>query len=348
MTGRRARLAGAAVHLPPTWRSSTETEHKITHLCDSAAVPAPGFLLKTTGVHGVHVMNDDQDTSDLAVLAGTQALADAVLDPDDIDLLIFAAASQDLSEPATAHIVAAKMGLTCPVFDIKNACTSVLNAIEVAAAFITSGSYRTILITSGECPSRVVRWTIPTKESLARALASFTLSDGGAALILTAGPDGPQDPGVLRTVFHAHSTAWPLATIGGGSRWPREGSSLDDDERYPQVDGPALHAAASCLAESAAAATFSDRGLTSADWSAFAMVGVHQINDFFHRELAAAFAIPPGLIVSTVAQHGNLGAATLPLQLVRARARGQARPGGLVALIGVGSGMSLGYVVLRL
>ncbi|MFF7730862.1 hypothetical protein [Streptomyces sp. NPDC008001] len=115
MTGHRARLVGAAVHLPPRWRSSAETERKISYRLDPADVPDPGFLLETTGVHGVHVMEDDQNASDLAALAAHQALADAALTPADIDLMIFAAAGQDVAEPATAHIVAAAMGLTCPV-----------------------------------------------------------------------------------------------------------------------------------------------------------------------------------------------------------------------------------------
>ncbi|MFF7730863.1 3-oxoacyl-ACP synthase III family protein [Streptomyces sp. NPDC008001] len=238
------------------------------------------------------------------------------------------------------------------MFDIKNACNSVLNAIEAATALITAGMYRTILITCGECSSRVVRWTIPTRRHLTRSLAGFTFSDAGAALILTASTDGPDDPGVLHTAFWADSAQWPLATVGGGSRWPREDSSLDDDERYAQIDGAALFAASRRLAESAIdplpLTPEYGRLPTEEGWRSFALVGLHQINAFYHRAAIAAFGIPPELTIATVAEHGNLGAATLPLQLVRGRARGLVRPGDLVALIGMGSGLSLGIVVLKL
>ena len=69
--------------------------------------------------------------------------------PGDIDLLMFASASQDLIEPATSHIVSAKLGLSAPVFDVKNACNSVINALQVADALIRAGSHRRILVVSG-------------------------------------------------------------------------------------------------------------------------------------------------------------------------------------------------------
>ncbi len=77
-----------------------------------------------TGIRTRHVMRDDEQASDLAVAAARRVLAEPATEPAGLDLLIFGSASQDLIEPATAHIVAAKLGATCPVFDVKNACTA--------------------------------------------------------------------------------------------------------------------------------------------------------------------------------------------------------------------------------
>ena len=100
--------------------------------------------------------------------------------------MLFASASQDLVEPATSHIVAAKLGLERPVMDVKNACNSVVNAMQVADALIRSGQYRRVLIASGEGPSVAVRWELRDHDEFIRSFPGYTMSDGGAALVLEA------------------------------------------------------------------------------------------------------------------------------------------------------------------
>lgn len=97
-------------------------------------------------------------------------------------------------EPATSHIVAAKLGASYPVFDVKNACDSVLNAMEEAAAFIATGRYRTVLIACGEAGSPATRWHGPDHEALIRAVPGYPVSDAGAALVLTTGPADQDAP----------------------------------------------------------------------------------------------------------------------------------------------------------
>ncbi|MCG7754874.1 3-oxoacyl-ACP synthase, partial [Flavihumibacter cheonanensis] len=92
-----------------------------------------------------------QASSDLAAQAGIQALADAGLQPEDIDLLIFAAATHDINEPATANLVQVKTACRhAHVLDIKNACNSFLNALDIAASLVQTGRARRVLIASGE------------------------------------------------------------------------------------------------------------------------------------------------------------------------------------------------------
>ncbi|MFI0743007.1 3-oxoacyl-ACP synthase III family protein [Streptomyces sp. NPDC021100] len=203
----RARLLATAVHLPASYRVMDETRDRIAR-SGSAYVPPPGLLEDLTGVQGVHEKGEGEQASDLAAIAARKALSTAGAGIDEVDLLLFASCSQDLIEPATAHITAAKLGATCPAFDVKNACNSVLNGIETAAAFIETGRYRTVLIASGEAPTLATRWDVPDHEAFLRAMPGYTLSDAGAALLLTATPATDTGPGVLATVFGADSTAW--------------------------------------------------------------------------------------------------------------------------------------------
>jgi len=138
-----------AAYLPDQTLSSAEVERRI-----EGYAPPPGTPERLTGIRFRHVARPGEQASDLAVMAARE------LDLDGIDLLIFASASQDMIEPATAHIVAAKLGLSCPVFDVKNACNSMLNGIQVAEALILTGAHRRVLVCTGEVPSRAVRWRI--------------------------------------------------------------------------------------------------------------------------------------------------------------------------------------------
>ena len=144
-----AELRSVGLYLPPQRRTSLELESLI-----AAASPTVrfrrGLIASRTGIRERRVAADHEQCSDLAVSAARVALRDAGVGLDEVDLLIFAAASQDLIEPATAHIVQHKLGTSCAVFDIKNACNSFLNGIQVASSMIASGASTTALVVTGE------------------------------------------------------------------------------------------------------------------------------------------------------------------------------------------------------
>nr|WP_168514528.1 hypothetical protein [Streptomyces sp. S1D4-11]QIZ00181.1 hypothetical protein HEP87_48055 [Streptomyces sp. S1D4-11] len=133
-----SRIAQVAVHVPTGRGTSGAIEDRLRRHSTGVRVPS-GLLRRLYGLQERVVADDGDLPSDLASQAVLQALRQAALEPGDIDLLLFAAVSTDVQEPANAHIVAAKTGLSCPVFDISNACNSVLKAREVADAFIRCG-----------------------------------------------------------------------------------------------------------------------------------------------------------------------------------------------------------------
>lgn len=212
----RARITAAAAHLPDRTVSSAEVEARVAAESDGYR-PHPTIVERMTGIRARHVMRDDEQASDLAVAAARRVLADRAVEPAGLDLLVFGSASQDLVEPATAHIVAAKLGATCPVFDVKNACNSFLNGLQTADALIRTGQHERVLVCTGESPSRAIRWKVRDRAQFVDAFAGYTLSDGGAAMLVEAAPDG----GIFYRDFAAVSGAWRVGTLPGAARCTR-------------------------------------------------------------------------------------------------------------------------------
>jgi 3-oxoacyl-[acyl-carrier-protein] synthase III len=321
----KARIAGVATYLPDRRLGSDEVERRI-----EGYVPHTGILERLTGIRWRHVAADDQQASDLAVEAVRR------LDPaqlDGVDLLIFASASQDMVEPATAHIVSAKLGLSCPVFDVKNACNSVLNAMQVAEALIRTGAHRKVLVCTGEMPSRAVRWRIRDRAQFVDSFAGYTLSDSGAAVVMTADPGR----GVFYREFAADSTAWAIGTLpGGGTMHPR-----DPEYGYFRGDGRRLKEAFELAGPDIFLNALKRTGLT---WEDFAVVAVHQVAMPYLRVLVRLLDIPEDRLVVTLPEYGNCASATLPLQLSLAGWS----PGDKVALLGLGGGISLGVMLAEM
>ncbi|MFF7886672.1 hypothetical protein ACH40F_35560 [Streptomyces sp. NPDC020794] len=140
-------LRTMAVHVPTGRGTSGAIEDRLRRHSTGVRVPS-GLLRRLYGLRERVVADDGDLPSDLASQAVLQALRQAALEPGDVDLLLFAAVSADVQEPANAHIVAAKTGLSCPVFGVSHACNRVLNALEVADAFIRCGR-----MTQWHCPA---------------------------------------------------------------------------------------------------------------------------------------------------------------------------------------------------
>lgn len=316
--------------------SSRDVEERIG--LDSAGfAPRDGIIEAMTGIRHRHVAGDDVQASDLAVAAAGKLLADVGVPIRDVDLLIFASASQDMVEPATAHIVAAKLGADCPVFDVKNACNSVLNAMQTAEALIATGQYRRVLIATGETPSRAIRWRVTDFAQFAEAFPGYTLSDAGAAILMERAERG----GVFHRSFVADSRHWDVGTLpAGGSVHPR-----DPDATYFRMDGGRLKKAFQGLGREPLDTALAEHGLA---WQDFAVICVHQVAMPYLKTFVADSGVPEDRLVITLPEFGNLASATLPFQLATAWQRGRVGPGDRVALIGLAGGVSLGVLFVEL
>ena len=335
-----SRISGLGIHLPERVRITAETERVLRERNPSLRPPT-GLIRRMTGVRSVHVKPDDWQASDLAVAAAREALAES---PGPIDLVLFASASQDLVEPATAHIVAAKLGLDAPVMDVKNACNSVVNGMQVADALIRSGQHRRVLVASGEGPSVAVRWELRDHAEFLASFPGYTMSDGGAALVLEAvhAADGMRTdgPGIVASRFVAASRHWAIGTLpGGGTMRPH-----DPDAGYFDMDGHKLQRAFLELGPEPVLGFLADERV---GWDDIDLVAIHQVASPYLPPIFERLGVPADRTLVTVEEHGNLASATLPLQLHAARERGMLRPGSLALLIGLAGGISLGLMLVR-
>ncbi|MFV2176074.1 3-oxoacyl-ACP synthase III family protein [Actinomadura sp. LOL_016] len=339
-----SRLAGVAVHLPETTMTTGELEDAVEARSPGVRIPR-GVLERASGVRRRHVAAPHELPSDLAVTASLEVLDDAGARPADLDLIVYAGVLGDTIEPATAHVVAAKLGASCPVFDVRNACNGFVNAIEVADAFIARGTHRRILIACGELLSAGTPWRVGSADEFFAAGPHYTFSDAGAAMLVeaasTAG-DGPA-PGVLATRFAAESASWPLAAVHV------TGLSSDPDGAPPGVgrfdyDFLRFAAAFNDLDLEVLHKPLVEAGLR---WDDFAAVCVHQAALPYLWAFCDRAGIPHDRTVVTIAEHGNVASASLPLQLAEAVRTGMVRRGDLVALVGLASGISAGIVIAR-
>ncbi|MBL0887656.1 ketoacyl-ACP synthase III [Myceligenerans sp. I2] len=347
-TGPVARIAGVAVHLPAQTRDVAQAERDL-HRRNPEVVPRVPMVARLTGARRVHVAAADEQASDLAVAAARQVVAGAGLTVSDVDLLIFASASQDMVEPATSHIVAAKLGASCPVMDVKNACNSVLNGIEVAEALIGTGRYGRVLIACGEVPSRAVRWDVPDRKTYALSAPGYTMSDAGAAVLVErcgdadtelAGLAGQAPSGILASAFTAASEHWDVGMLpGGGTVNPR-----DAERSYFEIDGSRLREAFGELGPEVVVEALAKAGVT---WDDVGFVAVHQVAVASLDDVFESLGVARERTIVTVADHGNVASATLPLQLSLAQQAGRLRRGDVALLVGLAGGISMGAMVVR-
>jgi 3-oxoacyl-[acyl-carrier-protein] synthase-3 len=322
----RVGITAVGTSLPDQEVTSAELQDRIA--AASGLALAPGLFEQMSGIATRRIARDDEYSSTLAVGAARSALAAAGLDPFDLDLLVFASASRDMVEPATAHIVQAELGSKAHALDVTNACNSFINGIDLARSLILAGRARRALVVTGETPTRTMR---PRLESLAEARASFagyTFGDAGAAVVLEPVAEG----GIIDVDTETASEHWGVGGIfGGGSRHPR---TLE--HTYFTGDGHALRGVFEKLGTGILDRVRSRTGL---EWGDYERVLVHQVTVPYLERFLEVTGVPRHKLVVTIGELGNVASATLGIQL--ARIFDDLAPGQRVLLVGLGGGVSV-------
>jgi acyl-CoA:acyl-CoA alkyltransferase len=325
-TPARVGITAVGAHLPSRIVTSDQVQERVERA--SGFQLPPGVVARLTGIATRRVAADDEYASTLACHAARQALTAAELDPFDLDLLLFASATRDVAEPATAHIVQAELGSRAHAMDVTNACNSFLNGIDIARSFVLAGRARRALVVTGETPTRAIRWRLESPVQALDAFAGYTFGDGGAAVLVEPVDRG----GILDLDTETHSRHWAVGGIpGGGSRHPR-----GDEHTYFHGDGRALKSVFEKIGPRILERVAHRTGF---GWADYAKVLVHQVTLPYLERFVEVTGVPADKLELTVPELGNLASASLGAQL--ARVDPALAPGDRVLFVGLGGGVSL-------
>ena len=290
------------------------------------------WIVSRSGIRQRHFAAEGQTTSDLAIRAASAALDDAGLAPDDVDAIVLATSTPDLTFPATATIVQAGLGMTRGfAFDVQAVCAGFVFGLANADAMIAAGQARRVLVIGAETFSRILDW-----EDRATCVL---FGDGAGAVILEAaeGAGTSEDRGILATDLHSDGRHREILQVSGGV------SSTGTTGHLTMAGKEVFRHAVEKLAQSTID-VLARAGVTADDID---RVVPHQANVRIITRTAQKLGVPMEKVVVTVGEHGNTSAASIPLAMSVAKARGQLVPGDLVVTEAIGGGLAWGAVVLR-
>jgi 3-oxoacyl-[acyl-carrier-protein] synthase III len=286
------------------------------------------WIQQRVGIKQRHIAADDEVTSDLAVHAARRALDDARLAPADIDLIIVATTTPDLTFPATAAIVQQKLGMHHgAAFDIQAVCSGFVYAAVTADSYLKNGIARRALVIGAETTSRILDWTDRT--------TCVLFGDGAGAAVLELGGDGER--GVLASSLRSDGHfADKLNTTGGPSSTRTIGLvHMDGREVFRHAVGKITDVVDNVLSQT---------GYTVKDLDWFVP---HQANRRIIEGAGEKLRIPPEKVVITVDRHANTSAASVPLALTEAVRDGRIQRGHLVMIEAMGGGFTWGASLIR-
>jgi len=331
-------IAGMGRYVPERVMTSEYIE-KTVGFAEKFNMPL-GTIEKITGVRERRYASGTQISSDMAYEASKIALERAGVAPEELDVLIFASASHDIAEPATANIVQAKLGaINAHCLDIKNACNSFLNGMDIMDAFMKAGRCRVGLVAAGEVLSKFVNWDIETIDQLELGFSAFTLGDGGGAIVFKAEED--EGRGIHKTSFTSDGRAWDLATIkGGGTLCP-----FDLSQNYFVSRSADINKLAIRQIPPAVKSMINENGWELGDVD---LVVPHQVTRSITERLMRIGGLPLEKAMITIHKYGNTAAASVPMALADAVEEGRVKRDSKIMLVGGASGFSVGVIMVVL
>lgn len=295
------------------------------------------WITQRTGIRERRIASEGQSTATLGTTAAKNALADAKLSPEDLDLIIVATVTPDMTMPSTACCIQKDLGTgDIPAFDIGAACSGFIYALSVGSKFIESGTYKRVLVIGTETLSRVADYT---------DRGSCVLFGDGAGAVILEGTDDP-DRGLLYSVLHADGNGWDFIHIpAGGSRSPASLETVGNREHYIKMRGREVYKFAVEKMQWLLGNCMEECGLTVDDVD---MVVPHQVNSRIIQSAAQKFNLPMDKVFVNIDIYGNTSAASIPLAMQHARDEGRIGPGSTVVLVAFGAGLTWAGAVVRL
>ncbi|MGX9350208.1 beta-ketoacyl-ACP synthase III [Shimia sp. W99] len=320
----RAVVIGVGHYLPERVVPNSEFEKSLD--------TSDEWIRTRSGIERRHFAAEDETTSDLATFAARAALENAGLTPDDIDAIVVATSTPDLTFPSVATMLQSKLGMTRGFgFDVQAVCAGFIFALTNANALIVSGQAKRVLVVGAETFSRIMDWT--------DRATCVLFGDGAGALVLEAqdGSGEVSDRGVLSSDLNSDGRYRDMLYVDGGV-------STTGDSGKLRMQGNALFRQAVEKLTSTAHAALTKIGLDddAVDW-----IVPHQANIRIIQGTARKMGVPMDRVIVTVQDHGNTSAASIPLAMSVGVSSGKIKKGDLLVAEAIGGGLAWGAVVLR-
>lgn len=291
------------------------------------------WIVERTGIRQRHRAAEGQYTSDLATEAALKALIAAGRRPQDVDLIIVATTTPDLTFPSVATMVQAKIGAPVGIaFDIQAVCSGFVYALSVADGFVARGLAKCALVIGAETMTRLMDWHDRG--------TCVLFGDGAGAVVLEGqmGDGTTADRGMLGFSLRADGTKRDLLYVDGGP------STTGTTGKLRMAGNQVFRHAVINISE-AIEASIAVAGVSIAqiDWFV-----PHQANQRILEGVARRIGLDEHKVISTVAIHANTSAASIPLALAHGIDDGRIKPGQMVLLEAMGGGLTWGACLLRL
>ena len=321
---RRAIVRGTGHYLPERVVENSWFEDKLDTTDE--------WIRTRTGIERRHFAAEGQRTSDLGIAAARAALADAGVEPGQVDAIDVATSTPDFTFPSVATMVQAGLGNRHGfAFDVQAVCAGFIYALANADAMIRAGQAERVLVIGAETFSRIMDWT--------DRATCVLFGDGAGAVLLEAheGQGTSADRGLLSTDLNSDGQYRDLLYVDGGV------ASTGTAGHLRMQGNLVFRHAVEKLADTAHRA-LDKAGLSQdqVDW-----LVPHQANLRIIEATARRMHLPMEKVVLTVADHGNTSAASIPLALSVANAQGRFEPGQVLVAEAIGGGLVWGSAVLR-
>jgi 3-oxoacyl-[acyl-carrier-protein] synthase-3 len=296
------------------------------------------WITSRTGIRERRIAADGQSTSDLATEAAKQAMTDAGITADQIDLIIVATISPDAFFPATACYVQKNIGATNAMcFDISAACSGFLYGIQISQHFINTGHRKTALVIGAEKLSSMVDWEDRN--------TCVLFGDGAGAVVLTSDTDGNAGRKLLSSSLGSDGRQTDILHVpGGGSACPITPENADQKLNTIRMQGREVYKSAVNAMRKATEDALAGVSLGPEDVD---MIIPHQANLRIIEAITDRMGIPKEKTFVNLQKYGNTSAAAVAIALDEANRTKAIKPGDIVVLVAFGAGLTWASSVLR-
>jgi len=295
----------------------------------------PGWIERRTGIKARHYVAEGEALSDMAVAAGDMALRNAGLARGDVGLLLLATSTPDHLLPPSAPLVAHRLGLTgAGGIDMAGACGGFIYALTLADGFVRTHDLPVLVIAANVLSRRI---------NVKDRASSVLFADAAGAALLA--PTPRNATGAIGVHLTSKGSGYGLIHIpGGGSRKPFSAIAGVEETLMVISDGQAVFAEAIDMMTNAARAALTKAHVNLEQITRFIP---HQANQRMMDKVSKRLGLDRAILSSTIAEHGNSSAATIPFTLSARAAERPLRHGEVLLMTAAGAGLTGGAVVWR-